>query len=117
MLSLFADERHTSDELAAMVKAWRENDGATFHAILNKRLTMCPVGFKALLEGRNRAWLPKLLKMAEDGVPTFAAVGALHCFGPTGLPAPLEAAGLTAVPGGGTALCGYPRPYLSSSSA
>ncbi len=104
MLSLFADARHTSHEIASMVRAWRENDEAIFQAIMQQRLTMCPVGFSALLGGRNRAWLPELLRMAGDGVPTLAVVGALHCFGPDGLPALLTRAGLAAVPVGAT-LC------------
>lgn len=97
MLAAASDPQRASEDIARMVKAWRENDGAIFEAVLEQRMTMCPVGFKALLEGRNRSWLPDLLRMAGDGVPTLAVVGALHCFGSHGLPALLENAGLTPI--------------------
>jgi uncharacterized protein YbaP (TraB family) len=52
-----------------------------------------PVGFEKLITGRNRAWLPKLVQLAADGIPTLVVVGALHCVGKEGIPKLLEGQG------------------------
>ena len=44
-----------------------------------------PWAFKALLEQRNHAWLPDLLRFARGGQRVFMMVGALHMLGPDGV--------------------------------
>ena len=48
-----------------------------------------------LLDGRNAAWLPRLLPVVAEG-NAFVAVGALHLVGESGLIAALEREGYTA---------------------
>jgi uncharacterized protein YbaP (TraB family) len=57
-----------------------------------------PVMFGSIIEGRNRAWLPRLLALAKDSEPTLVVAGALHMVGPTGLPAVLRQNGCEVVP-------------------
>lgn len=74
------------NDLDVMMKAWHEHDEVTMERILDHRLRMWPAGFAQLITGRNRAWMPTLLQLAADNVPTLVVVGALHCVGMDGLP-------------------------------
>ncbi|MFX8055498.1 TraB/GumN family protein, partial [Acinetobacter baumannii] len=47
---------------------------------------------EVMVDQRNRAWLPKLRQLLDDG-PSFVLVGGAHLAGPGGLPARLQAAG------------------------
>ncbi len=48
--------------------------------------------WEVMVDQRNRAWLPKLRQLLDDG-PSFVLVGGAHLAGPGGLPARLQAAG------------------------
>lgn len=81
------------DDLDVMIKAWHDHDDAAIERILDHRLRMWLVGFEKLVIGRNRAWMPGLVDLTDDSVPTLVVVGALHCVGEHGFPKLLEARG------------------------
>ncbi len=97
MLVRCANPAMAKPELASMITGWRESDPDVFIGIRDQRLSMCPVGFEGLLMGRNRSWLPALLEMVRDDVPTLVVVGALHCFGDDSLRALMTDAGFPAI--------------------
>jgi uncharacterized protein len=61
-------------------------------------LAVDPVIRNAVLDARNRAWIPLILKSLSSTKRLLIAVGALHLVGPNGLVALLEAAGCTLTP-------------------
>ncbi|MDR3529320.1 MAG: TraB/GumN family protein [Rhodopila sp.] len=82
------------NDMDVMIKAWHDHDAGTFEHILDHRLRMWPVGFEKLITGRNSAWMPDLVRLASDGIPTLVVVGALHCVGKDGIPTLLEGQGV-----------------------
>jgi uncharacterized protein YbaP (TraB family) len=82
------------NDIDVMLRAWHDHDVVAFSDILRHRLQMWPVGFEKLITGRNRTWMPRLLQLAADNVPTLVVVGALHCVGDEGIPSLLEKEGL-----------------------
>jgi uncharacterized protein YbaP (TraB family) len=88
LLAYFAVTTDTAmSELLSMVAGWRAGRYEVFERVLLQRLAMCPRLFKNLIVQRNRRWIPKLLAMIHDRVPTFVVVGVLHFPGEFGLPA------------------------------
>jgi len=81
------------DDIDVMIEAWHNHDDGTFERILDHRLRMWPVGFEKLVTGRNRAWIPDLVQLAADRIPTLVVIGALHCVGKEGIPKLLEGQG------------------------
>ena len=84
----------SQNDIDVMINAWHNHDDGTFERIRDQRLRMWPVGFEKLITGRNRAWLPNLVRLAADRIPTLVVVGALHCVGNEGIPKLLEGQGL-----------------------
>jgi uncharacterized protein len=82
------------NDLDVIIKAWHDHDDVAIERILNHRLRMWPVGTEKLTTGRNRAWMPNILQLAADDIPTLVVVGALHCVGENGIPKLLERQGL-----------------------
>lgn len=82
-------------ELDATIAAWRSGEIEALEPLLARWLRLCPTMFAMLVEGRNRAWLPRLQKLMGDGVATLAVAGAVHCIGASGLPALLAQSGET----------------------
>jgi uncharacterized protein YbaP (TraB family) len=81
------------NDLDIMINAWHNHDDGAIKRILDHRFRMWPDGFEKLITGRNRAWMPNLVQLAADMVPTLVVVGALHCVGENGLPRLLEKRG------------------------
>jgi hypothetical protein len=81
------------NDIDVMIQAWHDHDEGTFERILDHRLQMWPVGFEKLITGRNNAWMPNLVQLASDEIPTLVVVGALHCVGKDGIPKLLEGQG------------------------
>jgi uncharacterized protein YbaP (TraB family) len=99
LLAYFAVTADTAmSELLSMVAGWRAGRYEVFERILLQRLAMCPRLFKDLIVQRNRRWIPKLLAMIRDRIPTLVVVGVLHFPGESGLPALLGHHGLQLSP-------------------
>ena len=95
-LSYFVENADVSRaELDSMISSWRARQQGRFEEILAHRYRLMPRTFERLITQRNRAWMPFLLRMIGDGVPTLAVVGVLHCVGAAGLPAMLAEAGMS----------------------
>ena len=73
-------------DTAALVARWREGDIESLAGRLDTDFS----GFEALYErivaDRNRAWLPAIEGLLEQGGTSLVVVGALHLVGPEGVP-------------------------------
>lgn len=76
-----------------MVVAWSKGDVEALDELINGELDKFPAARKALLDDRNRAWLPKVQAMLGEKRTFFIAVGAGHLTGAQGLPNLLRRAG------------------------
>ena len=72
--------------LHSFIGAWRTADYEAIEYILTEGLLACPQMFTQLIFERNRRWMPQLLAMTRDRVPTLVVVGMLHFSGEFGLP-------------------------------
>jgi uncharacterized protein len=98
MLSLAAEDVPGGiDFFKRPIGGWKAGRADLVLACAKERVTQMPVMFGTLIEGRNRAWLPRLLALAKDPQPTLVVVGAFHMVGLVGLPALLRQSGLDVV--------------------
>jgi len=74
-----------------MLEAWEAGDTATILAM--EAASQPPEQFKAVLEDRNRNWLPKIEKMLNEKRTFMITVGAAHLPGPNGVVNLLRQAG------------------------
>jgi uncharacterized protein len=81
------------EDIDVMVTAWHRHDESAFDRIRAHRFRMWPQCFAMAITGRNHAWVPSLLQLVADQVPTLVVVGVLHCVGEEGLPNLLMKAG------------------------
>lgn len=81
------------NDLDVMIKAWHDHDDGAIERIFDHRLRMWPIGFEKLTTSRNRAWMPSLVQLAADRIPTLVVVGAFHCVGKNSIPKLLEGQG------------------------
>lgn len=70
----------------ALVDAWASNRPQAVVPHAEKCIRDAPHTYTALLAGRNRVWLPKLLKLIRAQKPAVVTVGAMHMVGPGSLP-------------------------------
>lgn len=82
---------------AKMVKAWARDEDWWFEKYLRELLQTEPVIWSGLIDQRNLDWLPKILAVAQAPRPCLIVVGALHMFGPSGIPELLKRQGLVSV--------------------
>lgn len=75
--------------------SWRAGDLAFLEKETHEGMMRDPDLRKALLEGRNRRWLPKVEALVESGRRPFVAVGAAHLVSEVGLPVLLRREGYT----------------------
>lgn len=80
-------------QVQPMVDAWAAGDQKTLDRLVNGDLDSFPAARKALLDDRNRAWLPQITAMLKEKGTFLVTVGAGHLTGPQGLPALLRKAG------------------------
>ena len=77
------------------IRAWLTGDIAALEQDAAAGLLADPILRERLQAGRNRAWLPTITRLLDDGARPFVAVGAAHMVGGDGLPALLRASGYT----------------------
>ncbi|MDP3610586.1 MAG: TraB/GumN family protein [Rubrivivax sp.] len=65
-------------DVEVMINAWETRQPNELLPIAEKGRLRTPTIFAAAISGRNRKWLPKLLKLVRSGKRTVATVGALH---------------------------------------
>ena len=88
--------RHREEGLADIQRAhdaWVHRDLSRIDPVYEKCMRQAPRTYTALLDDRNKLWMPKLLRLAKSGRRTLAIVGMLHMQGPHSLLAMLERAG------------------------
>ena len=72
-------------EVYALIGAWRKGDAAGLNKILQQDFADNPLAYQRLIVDRNRAWFPRLERLARSGRIYFVVVGAAHLVGPDGL--------------------------------
>lgn len=72
-------------DVLSMVQAWRSRDPAALIPMREKFLRQMPRTYSALLGGRNRKWMPKLVGISKGRKPALAIVGVMHMLGADGL--------------------------------
>lgn len=77
----------------ALEQAWARGDMAAIAKASDEEMFGDARLRDALLVGRNRAWVAKLIALLQGGARPFVAVGAAHLGGDDGLPAMLAARG------------------------
>lgn len=92
LLVSIASESESYDP-AASLEAWLTGDMAQLERLGSTGILADPELRDALLDHRNRNWLPAILGHVDGGAKPFIAVGAAHMFGDAGLPALLRAEG------------------------
>lgn len=91
-----AELSELENEMDAMVTAWATGDMAALDAQVNDAMRDANEEiYMAIMVDRNRAWIPQILEILEEGGTHFIAVGAGHMPGEEGVIALLEAEGLT----------------------
>ena len=87
------DLKDIGGEIQPMVNAWSKGDQKTLDRLINGDLDRFPKARKALLDDRNKAWVPQIAAMLKEKQTVMVTVGAGHLTGPKGLPALLRKAG------------------------
>jgi uncharacterized protein YbaP (TraB family) len=78
--------RTEKDSFPELIKAWRTGDTKALDELLNGEFKNEPEARRALLDDRNRAWLPKLEGMLNEKKVFFVTVGAGHLMGRHSVP-------------------------------
>lgn len=87
---LISNPNRAIDRFNWLYTAWRVWDAGALESFLDTSLNLSPITYGALINGRNRKWLPVILEALNSGRRTFFAVGALHLCGDNGLQRLLE---------------------------
>ena len=85
----------TGSDPAAALEFWLEGDVGALEQLAQAGMLGDPELRAALLDGRNRAWLDRIVPLIDEGRQPFVAVGAAHMLGNGGLPALLAQRGFT----------------------
>lgn len=78
---MIEDSEHISEEVDALLKAWRNGDAAGLEKLLTKDLDEHPDLIQPLTTDRNRKWVPKIAGLLDDSNDYLVVVGALHLVG------------------------------------
>jgi uncharacterized protein YbaP (TraB family) len=82
-------------ELDAIKNAWVAGDANALDTILNHSRQETPGLVAAILNNRNRDWIPKIEQMLNGSSDALIVVGAAHLVGSQGVVALLRAKGYT----------------------
>lgn len=93
--ALLRDAAREAGDDHTRIRAWLTGDIAALERDAAAGLLADPALRDRLQTGRNRAWLPTITLLLDEGARPFVAVGAAHMLGPEGLPALLRARGYT----------------------
>ena len=85
--------RTEKDDFPALIRAWESGDTKVLDTLLNGQFKNELAARKALLDDRNRAWVPKLEAMLKEDHIFFVTVGAGHLLGKNSVPDLLRADG------------------------
>lgn len=80
-------------DVHALIRTWENGDAAGMQRIMQHDFKNYPLAYRRLIVDRNRAWFPRLERLARSGHVYFVVVGAMHLIGPEGLLARFEKAG------------------------
>lgn len=95
LLEGVSNEGRSAEKASARVESWRSGDLNGLQAQLTTGYMADPVLLAALLDDRNRDWLPKIAAMLDGDAKPFIAVGAGHLLGDTALQILLTREGYT----------------------
>ncbi|SDN87740.1 TraB/GumN family protein [Polaromonas sp. JS666] len=85
-LSLIVQEpEEEMQRIRQMAAAWKAQRPDYLIPIVSREISLIPRTFAAVVNARNRNWLPQLLRLARSRKNTVAVVGALHMVGPGSL--------------------------------
>jgi uncharacterized protein len=91
------DAPQLNEDLRKLITAWRAGDLRALEKEFLKEREKSPELYDALLQVRNRQWLPKIEALLKKDRDYLVVVGALHFVGPDGLLALLKSDGHKAV--------------------
>lgn len=79
------EPKEEMQRIRQMVAAWKAQRPDDLTPIVERELKLLPSIFATGVDGRNRNWLPQLLRLVRSGKDTVVIVGALHMIGPGNL--------------------------------
>lgn len=82
-------------EVGALTAAWGRGDVAALEKVINEDIDSVPAARKAIITDRNRRWSAWIKRRMTQRGTVLVAVGAGHLVGSDGVPAMLEAGGMT----------------------
>jgi uncharacterized protein len=97
MMQTIKDLPGAKQELAGLMNAYKNQDISQIRQLISQSPGMKPEYDAAIIDNRNRAWIPTILKAAKTK-PTFFGVGAGHLGGKYGVIALLRQAGYVVTP-------------------
>lgn len=86
---------NAAEEVRALTAAWGRGDVAALEKVINEDIDSVPAARAAILTDRNRRWSAWAKRRMERPGTVLVAVGAGHLVGSDGVPAMIEASGLT----------------------
>lgn len=96
LLTRAAEEADTAvKDVGALTAAWARGDVAALEKVINEDIDSVPAARKAIITDRNRLWSAWAKRCMQRPGTVLVAVGAGHLVGADGMPAMLEAEGLT----------------------
>lgn len=95
LVAALANADHAVRDVRAMAADWSRGDAEALARIINEDVDAVPAARKAILTDRSRRWTAWAKRRMEQPGTVLLAVGAGHLVGNDGVPAMLEADGLT----------------------
>lgn len=92
------DAPNLDSDLSKLISAWRQGDLAALEKEFLEERAKSPRLYDALLDARNRQWMPRIESLLDDDQDYLVVVGALHFVGGDGLLTLLRKRGFHAVP-------------------